>query len=298
MLKFLKRFLTVLLIFFFISFIFLSPILATRGCCSWHGGVAYCDTSTGRYVCNDGTYSPSCTCTYIPPCYTPTEVTTIDYNIKPTNSNCSKYTVSVEWEYLWDCDGFSITLNKYTKSDPGPYADTPETKYSFKNIIPGTYYLHIKAINSCGASDIYNEKIVVNRKSPELDVNKKVNEENVTISYNTTCVDSLLLNNGSEKEDLKELEDTLTVKRDEIDKEYVFTAKQGDKEVIKKVSIPKLIEEQDIEDEEIQLESPEDKDDPFVVIISIIIIFIIFGGVPAVIVYAIVRTLKKRKNKR
>lgn len=34
-----------------------------RGCCSWHGGVSGC--SNGRIVCNDGTYSPSCTC-YVP----------------------------------------------------------------------------------------------------------------------------------------------------------------------------------------------------------------------------------------
>ena len=39
---------------------------AGRGCCSWHGGQNYCDTSTGRWVCNDGTYSPSCTCNYVP----------------------------------------------------------------------------------------------------------------------------------------------------------------------------------------------------------------------------------------
>ena len=31
------------------------------GCCSWHGGVSGC-SSSGRVVCNDGTYSPSCTC--------------------------------------------------------------------------------------------------------------------------------------------------------------------------------------------------------------------------------------------
>lgn len=31
-----------------------------RGCCSWHGGVSGC--SNGRIVCNDGSYSPSCTC--------------------------------------------------------------------------------------------------------------------------------------------------------------------------------------------------------------------------------------------
>jgi len=40
---------------------------ATSGCGSWHGGVDSCDTSTGRQVCNDGSYSPSCTCEYIPP---------------------------------------------------------------------------------------------------------------------------------------------------------------------------------------------------------------------------------------
>lgn len=35
---------------------------AGRGCCSHHGGVSHCDTTTGKQVCNDGTYSPSCTC--------------------------------------------------------------------------------------------------------------------------------------------------------------------------------------------------------------------------------------------
>jgi len=34
-----------------------------RGCCSWHGGVSGC--SNGRVTCNDGSYSPSCTC-YVP----------------------------------------------------------------------------------------------------------------------------------------------------------------------------------------------------------------------------------------
>lgn len=35
---------------------------AGRGCCSHHGGQNYCDTSVGKWVCRDGTYSPSCTC--------------------------------------------------------------------------------------------------------------------------------------------------------------------------------------------------------------------------------------------
>jgi hypothetical protein len=31
-------------------------------CCKLHGGVQYCDSSSGRYVCNDGDYSV-CYCT-------------------------------------------------------------------------------------------------------------------------------------------------------------------------------------------------------------------------------------------
>ena len=33
-----------------------------NGCCIAKGGVNYCDSSAGRYVCNDGDYS-SCYCT-------------------------------------------------------------------------------------------------------------------------------------------------------------------------------------------------------------------------------------------
>lgn len=36
-------------------------VFARRGCCSHHGGVAGCG-SNGRQICNDGTYSPTCTC--------------------------------------------------------------------------------------------------------------------------------------------------------------------------------------------------------------------------------------------
>lgn len=45
-------------------FLSVLPINAQQGCCSWHGGISHC--SNGRYVCNDGTYSPTCTC-YSPP---------------------------------------------------------------------------------------------------------------------------------------------------------------------------------------------------------------------------------------
>lgn len=46
-----------------ITLLFLTPLIvyAEKGCCSHHGGVAYCG-SNGYYICNDGTQSPSCTC--------------------------------------------------------------------------------------------------------------------------------------------------------------------------------------------------------------------------------------------
>jgi hypothetical protein len=53
----------------FLGILFLAVFLlgvdkvgAAAGCCSWHGGVSYCDSSVGKQVCNDGSYSPSCTC--------------------------------------------------------------------------------------------------------------------------------------------------------------------------------------------------------------------------------------------
>ena len=51
---------------FFCVLILLFPLnvlAANNGCCSWHGGIDYC-ASNGRFMCNDGTYSPTCTCAY------------------------------------------------------------------------------------------------------------------------------------------------------------------------------------------------------------------------------------------
>lgn len=55
---------------------------ATRGCCSHHGGVSGC-SSSGRLVCNDGTLSPSCTCT-----------PTVTYTYGCTDKNASNYNSS------------------------------------------------------------------------------------------------------------------------------------------------------------------------------------------------------------
>lgn len=58
--KLMKKYVLLGIIFLFVPF----SVNAKSGCCSWHGGVSYC-AENGRYVCNDGTYSPSCTCTPI-----------------------------------------------------------------------------------------------------------------------------------------------------------------------------------------------------------------------------------------
>lgn len=45
--------------------LFLMPAmgaLAAAGCCSHHGGVSGCNTSTNHQLCKDGTSSPTCLC--------------------------------------------------------------------------------------------------------------------------------------------------------------------------------------------------------------------------------------------
>jgi len=56
-----KRIFLYFLLMLFIFVISSEQIYAKRGCCSHHGGVAYCGKS-GKYICNDGTTSPTCTC--------------------------------------------------------------------------------------------------------------------------------------------------------------------------------------------------------------------------------------------
>ena len=74
--------------FAFLVGVMLTPSAeAKRGCCSWHGWVNYC-ASNGRYVCNDGTYSPSCTCGSS---YTPTYTKKSTYK-RETPSYTPSYT--------------------------------------------------------------------------------------------------------------------------------------------------------------------------------------------------------------
>lgn len=71
----------------FLMFIaFMPNAEAKRGCCSHHGGVAGCN-SNGRTICNDGTLSPTCTCTATPKyIYGCTDKSAKNYN-KNANKN-------------------------------------------------------------------------------------------------------------------------------------------------------------------------------------------------------------------
>ncbi|MCL4363740.1 hypothetical protein M1328_00710 [Patescibacteria group bacterium] len=140
-------FLNILLTVFL--FVFTTSVFARSGCCSWHGGVAGCDTNVGRQVCNDGTYSPSCTCAYIPRLPTPTPII-IPESIKggPTyqyNDVNKSYDVTFDWDDWSQSSGWSVGLSQYAGGDPGPNMDTTTSVWIFKNVYPGTHYVNIKA---------------------------------------------------------------------------------------------------------------------------------------------------------
>jgi hypothetical protein len=52
----------IILTIFFAGISLCDNSYAKRGCCSWHQGANHCDKDTGRIICNDGSYSPSCLC--------------------------------------------------------------------------------------------------------------------------------------------------------------------------------------------------------------------------------------------
>ena len=68
-------------------------IEAARGCCSHHGGVSGC-SSSGKLICNDGTLSPTCTCTpVVTYTYGCTDKTARNYNSKANkdDGSCTCY---------------------------------------------------------------------------------------------------------------------------------------------------------------------------------------------------------------
>lgn len=97
-----------------IVIIFPLTINAKSGCCSHHGGVAGCHSS-GKQLCNDGTLSPSCTCTpqvtYVYGC---TDLDAKNYNPRANkNDGSCKY-------YVYGCtDETAKNYNSNADKDNG-----------------------------------------------------------------------------------------------------------------------------------------------------------------------------------
>ena len=107
--RFMKCKLIVIIIL--LLFIFIDSVDAQKGCCSWHGGVSGC-SSSGRIICNDGSYSPSCTCT---PTY---NYGCMDQSANNYNSNANKDDGSCTYD-VYGCLNSNATNYNYNanKSD-------------------------------------------------------------------------------------------------------------------------------------------------------------------------------------
>lgn len=80
------------IIFLLILIILPVTVNAARGCCSHHGGVSHCGSS-GKYICNDGSTSPSCTCNYT---YKPSTNNTTSNNTSPVQEELKEEQVKEE----------------------------------------------------------------------------------------------------------------------------------------------------------------------------------------------------------
>lgn len=177
-----------LLITLSIFFASSNSVLAQSGCCSYHGGVSHCDSSVGRQVCNDGTYSPSCVC-YSPPAKPVCEIPTVgdsgtwDF----TQSGCNQ-NITFKWDKGNDDVYYSVAISKYAGADPGPLSDTRLREFTFKEITTGTWYINVKPGNSCGWGDVRYWTVEVPNATPIISTTKeKVTDNKYLIKYDIKC---------------------------------------------------------------------------------------------------------------
>jgi hypothetical protein len=195
------------LIFLSLSFLLFVPsVIAGRGCCSWHGGQSYCDTSTCRWVCNDGTYSPSCMCCNQPPPprWTPTP-TLAPINMQATlnhtfdYSTCT-YTIQASWDKPVNYDRYSVSAVKTSSKaclDPGPIVDTGNTNWSFSKLSSGIYMINIKPANQSQWENYYHcWQYILPKITPSLSINTIVEDTKQYITYQVSCASSITGNNG------------------------------------------------------------------------------------------------------
>ena len=94
----------------------------------------------GEYHCHNGGYTPSYYPTYVQTPQAPD--IKASFTFKP-NPDGKTFDVDMEWSNVINT-GFSIALQKYAGGDPGPLTDTLVNKWTFKNVLPGTYYANMK----------------------------------------------------------------------------------------------------------------------------------------------------------
>lgn len=113
------------IVLFLVFFFSVCDVKAQRGCCSHHGGVSS-SCSSGRIVCNDGSISPSCTCSgesessysnsnsYSKVIYGCTDSSAINYNSSATrdDGSCIKR--------IYGCmDSNALNYNASANTDDG-----------------------------------------------------------------------------------------------------------------------------------------------------------------------------------
>lgn len=147
-----------------ISLVILIPeVQAQKGCCSHHGGVAGC-SSDGRQICNDGTYSPTCTCTPI-------------YNYGCTDPKANNYNSSANKD-----DG-SCNYNIYGCTDPkannynsNANKDDGNCKYNIYGCTDSKAKNYNKDANTSDNSCLY-EEIVTENTEIEYKIEYKENSK-------------------------------------------------------------------------------------------------------------------------
>lgn len=105
---------------FLCLFTYTKNVFAQSGCCSWHGGVRGCDTSIGVKVCNDGTYSPSCTCAFYPQgryIPKPPDFPIMNATWEWTPNSYGTFTITITLDDP-DPTQYSVILSKYAGGDP------------------------------------------------------------------------------------------------------------------------------------------------------------------------------------
>lgn len=136
-------------------FIGMQEVSAGRGCCSHHGGQAYC--SNGRWVCKDGSYSPTCTC---------------------TGGSSSSYTTTTIRQISGCMDKTAINYNSSANVSDGScqYEKTETIKRSID------YSTEIKGSLTSGEKEVIREG---KNGEEEVTIKKIVNENGIEVSSET-----------------------------------------------------------------------------------------------------------------